>query len=154
MQVAIVHPCCPRKGQCLSTHAAPCFAFGQVQRVLEICGETDSAGTAYMGWLLSRQGVTIGSVNVDGPRYVRPQLVRHVVEAFWAIHFDSSHPMQRRMQVVPLEGSRKKSTGAATLLTIAVDHSKQKEHCNKESQVGASCCRHICNMLPSPCRWC
>lgn len=84
-------------------------------RVLEVCGEASAAGTPWLSFFLDRAGPVHGASLTP---YLRPQLLRFVVEAFWQIHFDSKHPMQRRMVVVPLFGQRRSEGRQAALLKV------------------------------------
>ena len=87
----------------------------QVLNILEVCGEADASATEWQAMLLSGAGMVTGARAL--PR-IRAQLMRYVVEAFWTIHFDAAHPMQRRMVVIPLAGSRNDPSGELTLLRI------------------------------------
>eukprot|EP00750_Incisomonas_marina_P033742 INCI9944.1.p1 GENE.INCI9944.1~~INCI9944.1.p1 ORF type:complete len:1064 (-),score=136.31 INCI9944.1:251-3442(-) len=87
----------------------------EVLNILEVCGEADASATEWQAMLLSGAGMVTGARAL--PR-IRAQLMRYVVEAFWTIHFDAAHPMQRRMVVIPLAGSRNDPSGELTLLRI------------------------------------
>ena len=86
-----------------------------MQNILEVCGEEGAVATEYLAMLLRRRGTVRGAR--AQPR-VRAQLLRHLLEAFWTLHFDGAHPMQRRMIVVPLAGARVDFHADLTLLRV------------------------------------
>ena len=99
----------------------------KVLRILDICGEAEAGGTAWQQWVLQQRGPVRGAM---ASPTLRPQLVRFVIEAFWQLHFDVKHPMQRRMVVVPLHGPRDNFKGQTTLLRV-IQPSLERDHHSK-----------------------